>query len=309
MFSFKQLEAVYWIDRAGSFAGAALRLNTSQAAISKRVQELESVLSADIFDRSLRQARLTEKGEEVLQAAVRLLEQRDQALEALTRPEAMTRRLRIGVTELTAMTWLPLLLQRVRAEYPRVAILPDVDSGLNLRDKLLADEIDVAIAPQALDEPRFSTLSLGQVPFAWMCQAGALPADRKVAAHELAGQTILVQGPKSVLGTLVERWLRSQQVHRAQSISTDSVLPLIGLTVAGMGVSYLPRDCLATWIDSGALQVFHTSLPAPEVHYAVSWRAERRSVLVSSVTQIARECCDFSSLFQRSAQVPAAGRA
>ena len=309
MFSFKQLEALYWIDRAGSFAGAAQRLSTSQAAISKRIQELESVLSADIFDRSQRQARLTEKGEEVLQAAVRLLEQRDLALEALTRPEAMTRRLRIGVTELTAMTWLPRLLQRVRAEYPRVAILPNVDSGLHLRDKLLADDIDVAIAPQALDEPRFTTRSLGPVPFAWMCQPGALPSDRLVAAHELAGQSILVQGPKSVLGTVVERWLRSQQVHCARSISTDSVLPLIGLTAAGMGVSYLPRDCLATWIDTGALQTFRTAMPAPEVQYAVSWKAERRSVLVSSVSEIARECCDFSSMFQRSAQDAVAGRA
>ena len=43
--TFKQLEALYWIARLGGFAQAANQLHTSQSAVSKRVHELELLLS------------------------------------------------------------------------------------------------------------------------------------------------------------------------------------------------------------------------------------------------------------------------
>ena len=36
MFTFKQLEALYWVGTLSGFAHAADRLNTTQSAISKR---------------------------------------------------------------------------------------------------------------------------------------------------------------------------------------------------------------------------------------------------------------------------------
>lgn len=62
MITFKQLEAVFWVVQLGGFAPAANKLHTTQSAVSKRVQELESLFETPLFDRSLRSARLTEKG-------------------------------------------------------------------------------------------------------------------------------------------------------------------------------------------------------------------------------------------------------
>ncbi|MDF3605779.1 LysR family transcriptional regulator [Paracoccus sp. DMF-8] len=50
----KQLETIYWIANLGTFERAALKLNTTQSAISKRIQELELAVGAELFDRSLR---------------------------------------------------------------------------------------------------------------------------------------------------------------------------------------------------------------------------------------------------------------
>ena len=110
--TFKQLEALYWIAMLGGFAQAANHLHTTQSAISKRVHELEQLFDTELFDRSQRTARLTEKGEEMFVLAKSLLEQRDAAIEQFAKPEVVARRVRLGVTELTAMTWLP---QFVRA--------------------------------------------------------------------------------------------------------------------------------------------------------------------------------------------------
>ena len=41
MVTLRQLLALHWIERLGTFERAAEHLNTTQSAISKRVQELE----------------------------------------------------------------------------------------------------------------------------------------------------------------------------------------------------------------------------------------------------------------------------
>ena len=47
MFTFKQLEAIYWIVETGGFAPAAKKLHTTQSAISKRIHDLEDLFAGD----------------------------------------------------------------------------------------------------------------------------------------------------------------------------------------------------------------------------------------------------------------------
>ncbi|SFH60570.1 DNA-binding transcriptional regulator, LysR family [Collimonas sp. OK307] len=298
MFSFKQLEAIYWIAQLGGFEAASRHLNTTQSAISKRIKELESALSTELFDRNYRQARLSEKGEEMLLIAKRLLEQRDLAIEQFSTPEIVERRLRIGVTELTAMTWLPRLVRLVRTHYPKVVIEPDVDLSVNLRDKLLADEVDIIITPDAFAEARFSLIPLAMVRSVWMCKPGLLPTSRVLRMHELASHTILTQGNMSGTGIIYDRWFKSQTISSANSISCNSLVALIGLTVSGLGVSYLPEQCLSSLVERGALEIVQTSPALPEISYVALYRGERKSVFISSIIMLAQECCDFSDLFQ-----------
>ena len=114
--TFKQLEALYWIAQLGGFSQAAHKLHTTQSAVSKRVQELEALFDTALFDRSQRAARLTDKGEEMFVVAKKLLAQRDAAVEQFGKPDVLERRVRIGVTELTAMTWLPQLIASIHQD-------------------------------------------------------------------------------------------------------------------------------------------------------------------------------------------------
>ena len=297
MFTFKQLEALYWIAELGGFAAAARRLNASQSAISKRIFELESSLGEPLFERDRRQARLSDRGEEVLLVASRLLEQRDAAIEQLGKAGVVARRVRIGVTELTAITWLPRLVQSIREAYPNVVIEPEVAASVDLRDKMLAGETDLIIVPDVFAEERFECERLGNVQLAWMCKPGLLPTSRPVRADELANATILTQGRRSGTAILFEPWFRSQNLVQAKTISSSSMLALIGLTVAGVGVSYLPRACLGSLLDQHALAVLRTSPSLPRINYVVLLRRGRRSALIAAIVAMAKSTCDFSSLF------------
>lgn len=294
MMTFKQLEAVYWVVKLGSFSAAAQRLHTTQSAVSKRVHELETLFNVPIFDRTLRSARLTDKGEEMYAVAVRMLRDRDEAVERFQRPEVTERRLRLGVTELTAMTWLPRLIGLVHTNYPRVAIEPDVDSSLSLRDKLLADELDLAIIPEVPDDGRVMSRPVGKVENVWMCKPGMLEPDRVYRLHELATHLLLTQGSRSGTGLSYERWFKSFGITLTKTITSNNLIAIIAMTVSGLGISFLPRKCLQPVVEAGLLSVVRVTPSLPEIQYTAIYKGEQRSSLIASIVLLAHECCDFS---------------
>ncbi|MEZ2295950.1 LysR family transcriptional regulator [Variovorax sp. RCC_210] len=299
--TFKQLEALYWIGRLGGFAQAASQLNASQSAISKRVHELELLFDTELFDRSQRTARLTEKGEEMFVLAQKLLAQRDAAVEQFGKPGVVERRIRIGVTELTAMTWLPRLVGLIQQHYPKVILEPDVDDSLQLRDKLMADELDLVIVPDTFADSRLPHKLIGQVRSAWMCKPGVVSVAASggtVRLHELARHRMLVQGNNSGTGRAYDAWMKEQGVQPANVIVVSNLVALTGLTVSGLGVSYLPRQCLEPLVAAGMLAVIDVTPALPVVRYVAMHKGEHRSALTSSIVMLAQACCDFTRMFQ-----------
>lgn len=301
MMTFKQLEALYWIGELGSFALAANKLHTSQSAVSKRVHELETAFDTELFDRSQRSARLTDKGEEMFMLAKKLLEQRNAAIEQFSRIDVIERRVRIGVTELTAMTWLPRWVELIQQHYPKVTLEPDVDSSVNLREKVLSDELDLIIVPDAFADTRIPSKPVGRVESAWMCKPGLVAPRRSIRLHELAAQRLLLQGSKSGTGLLYDSWMKELGVAPANSIVVHNLVALIGLTVSGLGVSYLPKQALGPMVADGLLVRLDVTPALPPVTYVAMYKGEHRSALLASVVMLAQECCDFTRMFQAAA--------
>jgi len=296
--TFKQLEALYWVAHLGNFSLAARELHTTQSAVSKRIQELEATLGVALFDRSQRSSMLTEKGAEVAQIAKQLLDQRSAAIEKLMHAQDVTRRLTLGVTELTAMTWLPTWVRQIRDCYPRIAIEPYVDNSANLWAKMQRDELDLIIAPEAAIAGNLHQQVVGRVESCWMCQPGLVPFKQRLRLRDIADQRLIVQGSNSGTGLIYDAWLHKAGVVPVGAIVVSNLLALIGLTVAGLGISYLPKDCLQPMLDQGRLQMLPVSPGLPAVTYSAYYKGERTDTLVASIVEIARDCCDFRSMFQ-----------
>jgi DNA-binding transcriptional LysR family regulator len=296
--TFKQLEALFWIAQLGSFSAAAQRLHTTQSAVSKRIQELEEVFGIALFDRSQRTARLTEKGEEMFVLARKLLGQRDAAIEQFSRPEVVERRLRLGVTELTAMTWLPRLIETIRQLYPKVVIEPTVDSSPHLRDLVLSDELDLVFVPDAFMDGRVSSTRIGQVDHAWLCRPGLVPSDRPLRLHEIAQVRMLVQGPQSGTGRIYDAWMKERGAEPKDAITVSNLVAMLGLVISGLGVTYLPHRCLQPLISAGMLSVIEVTPPLPPMAYVAMYKGENRSTLIAALVMLAQDCCDFDAMFQ-----------
>lgn len=299
MLTLKQIEALYWIARLGSFDAAAQRLHTSQAAISKRVHELESAFETPLLDRAHRGARLTVKGEDLLLRGKEMLKLRDQIIEEMSDKEALVRRFHFGVTELTALTWLPRLVQEIRAAYPKVILEPVVDSSAKLYKRLCDDTIDFIIVPEALHDSRFATVTLNHVQTDWMCSPELLNNNRVVPLARIADHTLLAQDELSFTGAIVNTWLDAKGVKVGRRLSSNSVVALGGLAVAGLGITYLPRYYFDDLVRAGWLQVLRTSPRLPDVPYAAMYRHDGPATLNGSVCEMAKKCCDFCNPFGR----------
>jgi DNA-binding transcriptional LysR family regulator len=294
MVTLRQLEALHWIAELGTFERAAAKLNTTQSAISKRIQELEAASGLPVFDRNKRGAKLTEKGEHLLTLGQEMLALHDRILDLRGNSEMPARRLRLGVTELSALTWLPRLVTTLREKYPSVIIEPDVDMSRSLHERLLDESIDLIVIPEAFSSPEITSIRVGEVANAWMARPGLVRQRHVFTPEELADHPILTQGGRSGSGLFFNTWLKSAGVV----LSSDSLTALLGLTVAGLGVSYLPRHCFQPLVDEGKLVVVPTNPALPPVPYAAMYRNDRPSAFISVVAAIARDVCNFSKQLQ-----------
>ncbi|MFJ2426705.1 LysR family transcriptional regulator [Pseudomonas sp. NPDC087804] len=298
MITLRQLLAIHWIERLGTFERAADHLHTTQSAMSKRVQELEQSTGLRLFDRSQRGARLTAAGEELLVIAREMLSLADRITSLKDGTHLSTRRLRLGITELTALTWLPKLIARLVADFPGLTVEPDVDMSRNLHEKLMDDLVDIIIIPDTFTAPEVTSVPLVNVENAWMAAPGLIGHSGVIGLAELAKYPVLVQGKRSGSGLFVNKWLGALGIELPKTLSSDSLTAMLGLAAAGMGVTYLPLECFRPLVNEGKLTVIRTDPGLPPVPYMAMYRNDRPSAFVQEVAARAVELCDFSRQLQ-----------
>ncbi|MFE1602164.1 LysR family transcriptional regulator [Methylobacterium sp. ID0610] len=290
----KQLEALRWIAVLGSYEKAAERLNTTQSAVSKRIQELEARLGATVFDRNRRGARLTVKGEAILALAEEMLALHAKVVAAGTSEAAPIRQLRFGVTELIALTWLPAFVAEIRAAYPAIVLEPEVEPSTDLFRRLRDGTVDFIIVPDSLWQPGFKSVPLARVANAWMCGPALIHERGIVRLADLVRFTLLTQGSRSGTGLVFGKWLEECGIVFPRLVTSNSLIAIIGLTVAEIGISHLPLRCFEGLIEQGRLRVVETDTPLPPVTYVAMFRGDESVNLISVIASICRATCDFS---------------
>jgi len=267
MITFKQIEALYWISELGNFEAAAQKLHTTQSAISKRINELEVIFGLPIFDRSRRNARLTEKGRELLIMSKGMLDIRDQTIEFMANPAALNKRFRIGVTELTALTWLPQLVQLIKKHYPKLILEPHVELSSILFNKMNDNKLDFIIVPDIQKDPRFTLHPLGSVQNAWMCTPEYSDIRGPIKLKNISQFNVLTQGSPSGTGVVYKKWLSKNKVTPPQTLISNDLVAQIGLTLAGFGITYLPLKAMNSSIEKGLLRTLDIKPELPKISY------------------------------------------
>src|SRR5688500_11831638 len=144
-----------------SFSRAAMKLHRTQPAVSQSIRRVESALGERLFDRSTKDASLTEAGRLLRDYAERLLRLEEEAETAIRDLKDLRRgRVLIGANEASVHAVLP-LIARFRSSHPLVHVDVRRIPARQLGAEVAQGTLDFGVLTFQPAEPRLSTLVLG----------------------------------------------------------------------------------------------------------------------------------------------------
>lgn len=241
------------VVRAGSFSGAAKGLDLSPSAVSKLVTRLEGRLGTQLFLRSTRELGLTAEGKDFYESALRILEDLDEAEQAVGAGSAEPRGvLRINASLPFGTHLLLPLLPEFRARYPLIELdLSFTDAVVDLTK----ERVDVAVRVGRLPDASFKARLLGRSRYAVVASPDYLTrCGTPAEPGDLHGHTCLgfnFRRSVSQWPFVVDGEATALSLHAALVANNGETL--LQLTRLGLGISRLGRFHVDEDLQAGRL--------------------------------------------------------
>ncbi len=262
------------ISSSGSFAAAARALGVVPSALTYRVRQIEDALDVLLYDRSSRQARLTEAGAELLREGSRLLSDVDAVANRIKRvATGWESQLTIAVDTIVAPSTMMELCDGFLAQNPptRIKLRDEVLSGT--LQALTSGQADLAIGVslEASAATGIHSDQLGAVRFVY----AVAPHHPLAAASEPLTDAIIQQHRAIAVADSVERGsgltfglLAGQDVLTVATMraKTDAQL-------RGLGGGFLPESMARRYIEAGHLVVRKVDRQERLINVGYAWRA------------------------------------
>jgi DNA-binding transcriptional LysR family regulator len=289
MVDFKALETLVWVATLKSFNRAAVKLNTTQPAVSQRIAQLEADIGHRLLEREKRTVVPTEAGRRVIDYAERLLKLRAEMLHNVADKTAIRGTLRLGVAETIVHTWLSRFVERMAKAYPGLSVEIEVDITPNLRERLMAQDIDLIFALGALTAPQVQNLPLSTYRMAFLAGPSLALPKGPVGLDALAAFPILTFS-RNTRPHLVMRELFSApglppvRIHASSSMAT-----ILRMAEDGLGIAAVPEAIAGTELSAGRLRSLRTTVPLPDLDFFAAWRVTPDAGTIEAAAMIAAE--------------------
>lgn len=260
--------------RLGSFAAAARELGLVPSALTYRVRQIEEALDVLLFDRSSRQARLTEAGAELLRQGERLLQEID----------AIANRVRRVATG-----WEPQLTIAVDTVIDRHTVLELVEAfqslqpptRLRLYDEALSGTLEalisgradlaIGVVPETASVAGIRSKPLGSFGFVYAVSPRH-PLAR--AAEPISDEVLMQHRAVAVADSNPSGQTVTFGLLGGQDVLTVSTMQAkLEAQVRGLGSGFLPEPWARTALASGQLVARRVERSHRDARSSYAWRA------------------------------------
>lgn len=264
-FTLKQLEALVYVIDTGTFRKAAVSLGTTQPNISARIASLEEALGDVLLYRDAGSVRVTEKGQVILTHARRVLRVCEELLEVADRRDLIEERLRLGVTELVACTWLQKLMGAIKQAYPNLRIELEVNLAVDLEKMMRAGELDLAIISGPLRSPATNAQTVTRSNYVWVANADvAQGLPKNPTLMQILEVTAITHARQTQAVIALEAECDALDFPKDRVIHSSSLTACVPMALEGLGIALLPEELVEKDIGSGQLVVVNCGwVPKP----------------------------------------------
>jgi DNA-binding transcriptional LysR family regulator len=228
-----------------SFRRAAASLFISQAAISRRLKNLEASLGVELVERSTRSFALTRVGHGFLPQAKRLLAELQASLHEIRETGALRGGdVTLACVPTVGVQYLPRVIESYARAYPdnRVIVLDHSSAGV--QQSVLAREAEFGIAIAGPHSPALTSELLLKDRFVLVCpREHPLAGSARVTWAQLAQHRLILPGQGSSNRPLLDAQLPDSLGLRSQYEVQRSSTAL-GMVAAGIGVAVVPSLAL-----------------------------------------------------------------
>jgi len=231
------------VIETGSVSEAARLLHISQAAVSQRIKQLETIFSTSLLDRSTRPAQPTSAGQRLFENAKDLLTRADQMMESVRSVSRAKRMIvRFGCVDSFAATVGPLLIKALSSSSHQIrlwsGITPTLDGLIEGR------QLDLAVTTSLTALPGISRTQLFTERY-YVVLPAKFEVDRFGSLLDLSRHLQFIRySARSVIGQQVDEYLQRTGDALERTCEFDASDPLLSLVASGMGFALTTPLCI-----------------------------------------------------------------
>ena len=250
-----QLEIFLTIAQEKSFSRAAEKLLRTQPAISIALKRLEEELGEPLFDRSSKSGTLTEAGRILHSYAQRMINLRDEAVDAISELRGMYRgRLTIGANESTSLYLLPPLLLKYREHHPKIKIEVFRNISERMPNEVLERNLDFGFLSFDPQHPSLQSFEVFRDELVLVVSPRHKLAKKKnVMVKELGDESFIAHNVKTPARARILELFAQNRTPLNISIELATLETIKEFVMLNTGIAILPRLAVRDTLQSGKL--------------------------------------------------------
>lgn len=246
-FDLQQLEAFVAVAERGSFRSAADHIHLSAPALSRRIDKLETILGARLFNRTTRDVELTPLGLVFLDRARAALDDLESAMLGITDIAASrTGRVTVACVPSAAIYFLPSVVSSFSERYPQMRIRVIDEAASQVLASVVSGESDFGISFMGNQVPGVEFDPIHTDPFVIaMPRQHALAGRSSLDWAELLSERLIAVARSSGNRQLLDDALAKAGVNPSYRFEVSHIATLLGMVEAGLGLAAVPRLSLS----------------------------------------------------------------
>ncbi len=281
------LETLVWLTRLRNFTRAAEKLNTTQPAISIRINKLEELLGVELYDRNERRFELTAAGRRILPHAEQVVKLVAELRDMARRDDELDTPLSIGVIESVTMSWLPRFIRDVSASLPTATLYFGTGTSRQLIQELRDDTMNLIFVVGPLDEPNIVTCPICTTRQDWVANPSHFDCDSEIDVVDLSRLPVVLQRTgSSGYDTMID-YFRGYGIENIPSRDRKltincaySLVTAVEIVKAGLAIMPLPSILCRADFAGRQLAPMRIRQSLPLINVFACWKPPLASPLI-----------------------------
>lgn len=273
----KYLVTFKTILQCSSFLEAARRLNYTQSTITFQMQQLESELHVQLFEKIGRKMVVTQAGKELIPYVDAVLQSVEQMYNFGKEYTDLTGTLQVAVAETLLTYQMQPILRRFREQAPGVSLSVRCENCFRIRDEITQGSVDLGVH---YDVGGYGGSMIVQPLAKFPVTLIAAPQRQCKDFDTNAGKgcqlpPLLIGDRNSIYQKIMDQWLSKRKAVLENVIELGNTETVKSCVAGDLGIALLPRFTVERQLEEGTLQAIDSELSGTEITAVCSYHKNK----------------------------------